>query len=148
MSISRHIRKLILLNAFSISKGSQNRLGFVSVLFSQRSILAVNIHTKRSGSARPPARYYGRENPRQKAALARPSAKWRDNRADNRQEVRRLPMSLSRQFAAFVNAEMILAGGKWDAFRMLTHPGTAILPAALVAAEVTGCSGKDFLTGV
>jgi len=40
------------------------------------------------------------------------------------------------------------AGGKWDTFRMLTHPGTAILPAALVAAEVTGCSGREFLAGV
>ena len=39
---------------------------------------------------------------------------------------------------------MILAGGKWDTFRMLTHPGTAILPAALVAAEITGCSGRGF----
>jgi hypothetical protein len=55
---------------------------------------------------------------------------------------------LTKVGAAFVNAEMILAGGKWDTFRMLTHPGTAILPAALVAAEVTGCSGKEFLTGV
>src|ERR1700749_2129977 len=50
--------------------------------------------------------------------------------------------------AAFVNSEMILAGGKWDTFRMLTHPGTAILPAALVAAEITGCSGRAFLTGI
>jgi hypothetical protein len=55
---------------------------------------------------------------------------------------------LTKGGAAFVNAEMILAGGKWDTFRMLTHPGTAILPAALVAAEITGCSGKAFLTGV
>ena len=46
--------------------------------------------------------------------------------------------------AAFVNAEMIFAGGKWDTFRMLTHPGIAILPAALAAAETTGCSGMDF----
>src|SRR5581483_5503055 len=30
--------------------------------------------------------------------------------------------------AAFANAEMILAGGKWDTFRMLTHPSTSILP--------------------
>src|ERR1700722_18063654 len=37
---------------------------------------------------------------------------------------------LTKAGAAFVNAEMILAGGKWDTFRMLTHPGTAILPAA------------------
>src|SRR6266702_7237184 len=55
---------------------------------------------------------------------------------------------LTKAGAAFVNAETIFAGGKWDTFRMLTHPGTAILPAALVAAEVTGCSGKDFLAGV
>jgi hypothetical protein len=55
---------------------------------------------------------------------------------------------LTKAGAAFVNAEMILAGGKWDTFRMLTHPGTAILPAALVAAEVTGASGKAFLTGI
>ena len=50
--------------------------------------------------------------------------------------------------AAFVNAEMIFAGGKWDTFRMLTHPGIAIMPAALAAAEATGCSGKTFLTAV
>lgn len=50
--------------------------------------------------------------------------------------------------AAFVNAEMIFAGGKWDTFRMLTHPGIAIMPAALVAAEITACSGKTFLTAI
>src|SRR3981081_444200 len=55
---------------------------------------------------------------------------------------------LTKAGAAFVNAETIFAGGKWDTFRMLTHPGVAILPAALVAAEMTGCSGREFLTGV
>ena len=55
---------------------------------------------------------------------------------------------LTKAGAAFVNAEMILAGGKWDTFRMLTHPGTAILPAALVGGEISGISGKDFLTAV
>src|SRR5438309_3009234 len=55
---------------------------------------------------------------------------------------------LTKGGAAFVNAEMIFAGGKWDTFRMLTHPGIAILPAALAAAETTGCSGREFLTGV
>src|ERR1044071_5515020 len=55
---------------------------------------------------------------------------------------------LTRGGAAFVNTEIIFAGGKWDTFRMLTHPGTAILPAALAAAEVAGASGKTFLTGV
>src|SRR5271156_2966126 len=55
---------------------------------------------------------------------------------------------LTKVGAAFVNTETIFAGGKWDTFRMLTHPGTAILPAALVAAEVTGASGQAFLTAV
>jgi 2-methylcitrate dehydratase PrpD len=55
---------------------------------------------------------------------------------------------LSKGAAAFVNSEMVLAGGKWDTFRMLTHPGAAIIPAALAAAEVTQCSGRDFLVGL
>jgi 2-methylcitrate dehydratase PrpD len=50
--------------------------------------------------------------------------------------------------AAFANSEMALAGGKWDTFRMLTHPGTAIIPSALVGAEVSGAAGKAYLTGV
>src|SRR5262245_41995933 len=50
--------------------------------------------------------------------------------------------------AAFANAEMAMAGGKWDTFRMLTHPGTSIIPGAFVAAEASGASGRDFLTGV
>src|ERR1700710_3086428 len=57
-------------------------------------------------------------------------------------------VKLTKAGAAFVNAAMMLAGGKGDTFRLLTHPGTAILPAALVAAEITGCSGKTFLTGI
>src|SRR5215217_4847642 len=55
---------------------------------------------------------------------------------------------LTKAGAAFVNTETIFAGGKWDTFRMLTHPGTAILPAALAAAETTGASGREFLTGI
>src|SRR5947207_962289 len=55
---------------------------------------------------------------------------------------------LTKAGAAFANAETIFAGGKWDTFRMLTHPGIAILPAALAAAETSGCSGRDFLTGI
>jgi len=55
---------------------------------------------------------------------------------------------LTKAGAAFVNTETIFAGGKWDTFRMLTHPAIAILPAALVAAEIIGASGKGFLTAV
>ncbi len=50
--------------------------------------------------------------------------------------------------AAYANSELALAGGKYDTFRMLTHPNTAIIPAALVAAEASGASGKAYLTGV
>jgi 2-methylcitrate dehydratase PrpD len=50
--------------------------------------------------------------------------------------------------AAFANSEMTLAGGKWDTFRMLTHPGTSIVPAAFVAAESAGASGREFITGL
>ena len=57
-------------------------------------------------------------------------------------------VKLTKAGAAFVNAETIFAGGKWDTFRMLTHPGTAILPAALAAAEVAGSSGREFLVAV
>src|ERR687883_560572 len=50
--------------------------------------------------------------------------------------------------AAFANAEMAMAGGKLDSFRMLTHPGTSIVPGAFVAAETAGVSGRDFITGL
>ena len=50
--------------------------------------------------------------------------------------------------AAFSNSEMTLAGGKWDTFRMLTHPGTSIVPSALISAEVTGASGREFIAGI
>src|SRR6202043_1927108 len=50
--------------------------------------------------------------------------------------------------AAYANAEMALSGGKWDTFRMLTHPGTCIVPAAFAAAETEGASGTDFITGL
>jgi hypothetical protein len=56
--------------------------------------------------------------------------------------------NLTKGGAAFVNAEMIFAGGKWDTFRMLTHPGIAILPAALAAAETAAASGKDFIVAL
>jgi hypothetical protein len=56
--------------------------------------------------------------------------------------------TLTMGSAAFVNSEMALAGGKWDTFRMLTHPGTSILPAALAAAERSGATGEECITGI
>jgi 2-methylcitrate dehydratase PrpD len=56
--------------------------------------------------------------------------------------------TVTRGGAAFANSEMAFAGGKWDTFRMLTHPGTSILPGAFVAAETAGASGREFITGL
>lgn len=50
--------------------------------------------------------------------------------------------------AALANSEMAYAGGKWDTFRMLTHPGTSIIPGAFVAAESAAASGKDCIVAV
>jgi 2-methylcitrate dehydratase PrpD len=55
---------------------------------------------------------------------------------------------VTRGGAAFANAEMSMAGGKWDTFRMLTHPGTSIIPGAFVAAETAGASGRQLITGL
>jgi 2-methylcitrate dehydratase PrpD len=55
---------------------------------------------------------------------------------------------VTRGGAAYANSETALSGGKFDTFRMLTHPNTAIIPAALVAAESARASGKAYLTGV
>ncbi len=43
--------------------------------------------------------------------------------------------------AVFANAELILAGGKWDTFRMLLHPGTCIVPCAFAAAQAEAPPG-------
>ena len=50
--------------------------------------------------------------------------------------------------AAYANSAMVIAGGKWDTFRMLIHAGSSIVPGALVAAESGGASGREFLTGI
>src|SRR5262249_42543397 len=55
---------------------------------------------------------------------------------------------VTRGGAAFANSELMYAGGKWDTFRMLTHPGTVIIPCALIAAETEGASGRDLITGI
>jgi len=55
---------------------------------------------------------------------------------------------LTKGGAAFVNSELIYAGGKWDTFRMLTHPGCNILPTGLLAAEIEGANGRQYITGI
>src|SRR4051812_28665511 len=56
--------------------------------------------------------------------------------------------TVTRGGAAYANSEMAMAGGKLDSFRMLTHPGTSIVPSALIGAETGGASGKDLITGL
>lgn len=55
---------------------------------------------------------------------------------------------VTRSGAAFANSEMAFAGGKWDTYKMLMHPGTSVIPAVLAAAEGRGASGRDFITAV
>ncbi len=50
--------------------------------------------------------------------------------------------------AAFASSELIHRGGRLDIYRMLTHPGTTILPAAIVAAEANHRNGSDFIAAV
>mgnify|MGYP003703718027 CR=1 FL=1 len=55
---------------------------------------------------------------------------------------------VSKSGAAFANSEMAFAGGKWDTFKMLMHPGTSVIPGVLAAAEANKASGRDFITAV
>ena len=55
---------------------------------------------------------------------------------------------LTKAGAGLVNSEIIFAGGKWDTFRMLTHPGCAIVPAALLAADTGEVTGRELITGL
>jgi 2-methylcitrate dehydratase PrpD len=55
---------------------------------------------------------------------------------------------VSKGGAAYANSELIHRGGRLDLYRMLTHPGTTIIPAALVAAEAEGSSGRELVTAL
>jgi 2-methylcitrate dehydratase PrpD len=55
---------------------------------------------------------------------------------------------VTKSGAAFANSEMAFAGGKWDTFKMLMHPGTSVIPGVMAAAETNGASGRDFITAV
>ncbi len=53
-----------------------------------------------------------------------------------------------RRDAAFVNSVLIHARGQDDSYRMLTHPGCAIVPAALAEAEGRGLDGASLLSAL
>ena len=54
----------------------------------------------------------------------------------------------TRLGTAFANAEVMWSSGLIDSYRMLTHPGPALIPAALVNAELEGKSGKDVIVAL
>jgi 2-methylcitrate dehydratase PrpD len=56
--------------------------------------------------------------------------------------------TVTKAGAAFANSELIHRGGRLDLYRMLTHPGTTIIPAAIVAAEAEDSSGREFVTAL
>ncbi|MDP2953622.1 MAG: MmgE/PrpD family protein [Chloroflexota bacterium] len=54
----------------------------------------------------------------------------------------------TRMGAAFANSQLMRIPEQWDTYRMLTHPGLTIVPAALATAEVESSSGKDLLVAM
>jgi 2-methylcitrate dehydratase PrpD len=60
---------------------------------------------------------------------------WHDGRA-------------TRVGAAYANSEMMHVSGLFDSYRMLTHPGPVLVPAALANAELEGRSGRDLIVAL
>ncbi len=50
--------------------------------------------------------------------------------------------------AVFANSEMMHASGLFDSYRMLTHPGPVLVPAAIVNAELEKKDGKGILASL
>lgn len=50
--------------------------------------------------------------------------------------------------ATFANSELMHASNLFDSYRMLTHPGPVLLPAALVNADLEGRTGKEIITAL
>ncbi len=54
----------------------------------------------------------------------------------------------SRIGAAFANSELMHSSNLFDSYRMLTHPGPVLVPAALVNAELEKRSGKEIIAAL
>ena len=50
--------------------------------------------------------------------------------------------------AAFANSKLMHATNQADSYRMLTHPGPCVIPAALASAELGGSTGADLITAM
>ncbi len=54
----------------------------------------------------------------------------------------------TRTGAAFVNSEFMHDTNQCDSYRMLTHPGPCVVPAALATAELLNQGGREFITAL
>ena len=54
----------------------------------------------------------------------------------------------TRYGAAFANSKLMHATNQADSYRMLTHPGPCIIPAALASAQLCGATGAELLTAM
>lgn len=50
--------------------------------------------------------------------------------------------------AAFANSKLMHATNQADSYRMLTHPGPCVIPAAMASAELAGSAGADLITAM
>ena len=50
--------------------------------------------------------------------------------------------------AAFANSKLMHATNQADSYRMLTHPGPCVIPAALASAQLGGAAGAQLLTAM
>ena len=50
--------------------------------------------------------------------------------------------------AAFANSKLMHATNQADSYRMLTHPGPCVIPAALASAQLGGATGAQFITAM
>lgn len=55
---------------------------------------------------------------------------------------------LTRAGAAFANSELVHASNLFDSYRMLTHPGPVLVPAAFANVELEGSSGEDLIVAL
>lgn len=54
----------------------------------------------------------------------------------------------TRLGATFANAEIMHYSSLMDSYRMLTHPGPVVVPAAIANAELEGRNGKELITAI
>ncbi len=54
----------------------------------------------------------------------------------------------TRYGAAFANSKLMHATNQADSYRMLTHPGPCVIPAALASAELGGATGAQLITAM